>query len=222
MGPIESTPAVGVLRKRVPTMTSTIQGRTERAFFLGKTKPDEYQTRGRSNVTAELALTVHERIEGWRTIDLEPITQPYYELSICGTITTTSGRRQTVSAGQMDFAAEVDVPGTEVDIVNGPRWSRADIDALAAMWRRWHLNGTKAGTRVQDAWLAEHHAEDEAGRLADRFHSPIGWRLDNVPADRGYRYGSAWLVELLPADVLAVARHIRATGAPPEAWPVFS
>lgn len=71
-----------------------------------------------------------------------------------------------------------------------------DVEALCDLWDRWHLNDLRAGTETQDAMLASLKMNGqpyEARCLA----------LGDFIEDRGYRYGSAWLYEPIPDDVLA-------------------
>jgi len=125
------------------------------------------------------------------TIDLEPVPGgTYTELSVCCDIHKKErGRWLAVGGGQAH---------EELLATFG---ARHGVARLVELWRRWHLNGMRAGTRVQEAFLREHpsaavypesHYELALEALAKAGLSP----------DRGYKYGQAWLVELLPADVL--------------------
>ena len=77
------------------------------------------------------------------------------------------------------------------------------VKRIIEVWQRWHLNDMKAGTPNQEAWLKDHKAESDAHRL-DHY----GWACDALAAaglnpDGDYAYGSAWLKEELPAEVIA-------------------
>ena len=54
---------------------------------------------------------------------------------------------------------------------------------IAEIWQRWHLNDMRAGCEHQRGWTKE------------RIGQPC-------PVD-GYKYGSAWLFEELPTDIIA-------------------
>lgn len=72
-----------------------------------------------------------------------------------------------------------------------PGWDAARRDALLDIWERWHLNDMRAECEHQRArgekWTTHPSAE--------------------CP-DCGYKLGSAWLYEPLPADVLAFVGSI--------------
>lgn len=82
-------------------------------------------------------------------------------------------------------------------------WTQADITSLCDIWERWHLNDMRAGCAHQGK---------------PRMHSPNGYPQVDLASVApcpvtGYTYGHAWLVELLPDDVLAEARRLAALGA---------
>lgn len=73
---------------------------------------------------------------------------------------------------------------SEDRIIVTPHTSRQLIDSVDELWRDWHLNTMRAGC----------------------VHQGPGAHLGDV-CPEGYRYGSAWLAEELPADMLAAARR---------------
>lgn len=75
-----------------------------------------------------------------------------------------------------------------------PGWTQADVDSIAAIWDRWHLNDLRAACAHMDlpedkSYDARHHIECEAGT--------------------GYKYGTAWLVEPLPDDVVTEMQRLQ-------------
>ena len=108
-------------------------------------------------------------------------------MSICGAV-WNSKRTDGYSFGQnIDTIAEL-IP-------------TATVKRIAALWKRWHSNGMKAGTRAQHAALDAYKAEADAFKydfnqcckvLAERGLQP----------DNGYSYGSAWLCEPVPVEVV--------------------
>jgi hypothetical protein len=142
------------------------------------------------------------------TIDLEKTPLPYTQLSITmgsWERPTPRGRWQEGCWGQarslilesLDTLDSVNTKRAMTDI------DRVAVRALCALWERWHLNDLKGGTRAQQEALAS----DEFKRMP-----PVGDHYDTSSAfltkkglnpDRGYRYGQAWLVELVPDSVLA-------------------
>ena len=59
------------------------------------------------------------------------------------------------------------------------------VRRLVEIWQRWHLNDMRAGCAHQRA----------AGWSSEDCGKPCSWC--------GYRYGTAWLREEIPADVVA-------------------
>lgn len=139
---------------------------------------------GRAVYQCVLTLRLTQEVGIRQTIDLEPVSS-FWELSIQGTV-THHGKGEGISAA-----------GQIVGGILRLYPERTDVARIAAIWERWHLNGMKAGTREQAAALV--------GLLPG-----VDWydmacaRLESAGllVDRGYKYGSKWLVEPLPEAVL--------------------
>lgn len=104
-------------------------------------------------------------------------------------------RRDATRAGQiLDALLDVTRPQAPLAV--------ADVRSLHAIWSEWHLNGTTAGCSHQTVIVYE---ESSHGPRID---------LDGTTAANdcpvGYRYGSAWLLRPLPADVKAEIERIAA------------
>lgn len=92
------------------------------------------------------------------------------------------------------------------------------FDELYKLWKNYHLNDMHAGTPEQEQAIAEWEAEGnryEYKAVCEMLKGKglyevnytglsIGRRYDNEP----YRYGSAWLVQPLPGDVLLRVEHL--------------
>lgn len=139
----------------------------------------------RCKVTVE--TRPHQRTAPALTIDLKAIPDDAVELSITGELTGSCGQvtESLSEAGR----------------------GNADIQRLCEIWDRYHLNGMKAGTRAQhhyldtlprftgaDAYDKTKAALAEAGLQPDR---------NTMPGSQPYSYGSAWLYEPLPDDLLS-------------------
>jgi hypothetical protein len=59
------------------------------------------------------------------------------------------------------------------------------LKRIVELWRRWHLNGMHAGCEHQ--WHLEHEASEHIGEICSVC---------------GYRFGSSWIVEELPEDII--------------------
>lgn len=78
---------------------------------------------------------------------------------------------------------------------------RSRFVELREVWRRWHLNGMNAGSPAQEAALRAKFPKDSGSyELHVAYLKEIG--IYNDPALDGYSYGSKWLREELPQEVL--------------------
>ncbi len=87
------------------------------------------------------------------------------------------------------------------------------ITELHAVWNRWHLNDMNAGSPAQEKFLREHPVEDgydeakmaltKANLNPDPNYSHVG----GVP----YEYGTAWVGEELPEDVITFLESLPET-----------
>lgn len=146
----------------------------------------------------QVKIREHEHHEGQQDVDLEPVTGPYYELSISAVMYERRGPR----GPWRDYRA-----GQCIDAVESfaGDWSNADEKAallrLCEIWRAWHLNGLKAGTTAQQAII---DAGKKAGTVQDYpYYETACAALEaaGMLTDRGYRYGSKWLVKRLPSSI---------------------
>lgn len=107
-------------------------------------------------------------------------------------ITGTEGR---TSAGQIHGSLshiETFMPG----------WSKDKAARLAALWTRWHLNDMRAGTPAQMAFLNRYIAENKMPALDRYTWMMAALREVGLDKDDGYAYGSSWLFEEVPAEVI--------------------
>lgn len=75
-----------------------------------------------------------------------------------------------------------------------------DARKLCDVWDRWHLNDMRAGTKKQEDAIREWRKTKRGSYKYDdacKYLSKIGLLVDN-----GYRYGTSWLTEEVPQDVL--------------------
>ncbi|MBM3992496.1 MAG: hypothetical protein FJ298_16070 [Planctomycetes bacterium] len=147
-----------------------------------------------------MAVTLTLRLEPKgerRTIDLEPAPERPLEATFTAVAyENRRGRWVEVAAGQC--VALLD------------EWFPNDIEArrISALWRRWHLNCLQAGCREQRDFLAAKYPDGVDYKQALRALDWAGaWEAPSLIDVRGYGYGTAWLVELLPADVEAELRE---------------
>jgi hypothetical protein len=172
-------------------MADSLLAFSKHDVFLGRTADGE-----RVYVDVELwrkhSVAPHE----WRkhsvapheTIEHQPVNL-YTELVISGE-TYRKHSRYVTNVDQVD--------GTAAAIVDpAPGWTLEDIRDLVTIWRRYHLNGARAGCAHQVI-----ERETRYGRSVPSLDKTAPCPIT------GYRYGHAWLVELLPAEVKARVREL--------------
>jgi hypothetical protein len=106
-------------------------------------------------------------------------------------------------------------------------WDTGRRDELVKVWRAWHLNGMNPGCQHQRAAEWDRRPIDPSKPLGTyglhfkgqrsptwnmltwvrRDEHPDGLLSEPCP-ECGYRFGSAWLYEPIPADVLEFVRSI--------------
>jgi len=155
-------------------------------------------TRGQYGAPARVYVDVtiaHRQGQTHQTTDHREITD-WWELSISAGITTAQSRRQH----------DYEQCGQSIEpvamVANGPEF----LPGFVKAWDAWHLNGMTAACAHQSPV-----GQDIGTRLDQTLPC-----LDDDGAVR-YRYGSAWLVRELPADVvqtvLATLRQAHALAA---------
>lgn len=116
-------------------------------------------------------------------------------LSITGVEGPITGGNARGSCGQIIMVAW--------DIVNyAPGWDAAKVQQFREVWKRWHLNDMKAGSPAQTAFLREHPATGYAGACAMLTETGLNPDPAHIVNGKPYVYGSAWLTEAVPADVI--------------------
>ena len=107
------------------------------------------------------------------------------------------------------------------DLTYNEGWDRDKMLAFLAIWSRWHLNHLNSGTARQEACL-DTFPEDVWREEGHRSH--YDWALRvlekaglNPCPDTGHRYGTAWVHEDVPEEVIACLRALPETSVEP-AW----
>lgn len=122
-------------------------------------------------------------------------------------VSATTHEEVPAGAPTLSISGEVVAPGGVVVIIAGQCRDMIGeivypevgfLDELAWVWERWHLNDMRAGCAHQSVvWETDVYG----------FPRPS---LDlTLPCPTsGYRYGSAWLYEPLPNDVLRLVQRV--------------
>jgi len=118
------------------------------------------------------------------------------ELSICGEVRFPGGG---YSAGQNnDTIAEL---ALECQITKyAPGWDRYKVNKLCLLWDKWHLNHMRAGKPEQHAFMREWFKEHPG--YSDYHQQCAALENAGLLVVDGYKYGTAWLKEDLPQDVI--------------------
>lgn len=98
---------------------------------------------------------------------------------------------------------QIDLHDGEFDAY-GPGFSAETVERLRFLWRRWHLNDMQAGSPAQTAHLRALPSEPQTYEKARDQLREHGLNPDPNYIHNGkpYSYGSAWLHEEVPEDVI--------------------
>ena len=149
---------------------------------------------------------------------LNPTREP--NLSLTGVEGPTRNGNAWGSCGQIGGHRPFRDEGLRID-VRAEGWTREMVDQLDEVWSRWHGNDMRAGCEHQRAERWNERPIDPTkplsvygkhfeGQRQDSWNM-LGWvRPDEHPEGLltkpcevcGYKYGSAWLNEPVPQDVL--------------------
>lgn len=126
-----------------------------------------------------------------KTVHLQPCPR-YTELSITAEVWYPGDRHN--DPGQC---------GQCIDTVR-EHWGAHNplVTELCEIWERWHLNGMTAGTHAQNEHLRAHPPEPPSYPVGYYEKACATLKEAGLYEDQGYTYGSAWLVEELPQDVI--------------------
>ena len=131
-------------------------------------------------------------------------------LAISGVEGPKSNGNAYGSCGQIEMSYRT--AEERANLTPGDGWTAEDVGRFFDVWRRWHLNDMCAGSPAQSEHLRTLEAEGRgftgcpvshydwarAELAAVGLHPDPGYLHDGKP----YAYGSAWLREDVPADVL--------------------
>lgn len=142
-------------------------------ILIGHTKPSIWGERNRVFLEATIK---RENNEQKRSIDLKPIKN-YKTLSISG--------------HSKHFAGQIYDELNEKNIDFLPN---RNVKEIVSVWKKWHLNYLQAGTLRQQKALG-HSKRYDYDKAVNKL------KKKKIYNDRGYTYGSAWLVNPLPSRI---------------------
>jgi len=152
---------------------------TEHKYVLGKV---DYYGKGRANCEAEITWKLENG-----------------NFSMCAGIWQPNKR-------------DYEICGQCVDTVASFFPNDAKAQRMKEIWGRWHLNDMRAGSPAQMAWLEANPLDPKDYNYPKSHYTAAvdalkaaGLHPDNNYIHNGkpYAYGTAWLKETLPPDVIA-------------------
>jgi len=142
--------------------------------YNGKTKSNE--------VTLELRIETKKECIDWDT--LKPIKN-VTELAISGNI-WNSKKTDIYSGGQnLDTISEF--------------IKTKEFNRIKSIWEEYHLNDMKAGTKAQTEAIRKWEAK---GNKYDYTNACNHLKKIGLLNDRGYQYGTGWLCQQIPSEVI--------------------
>lgn len=120
-------------------------------------------------------------------------------LSISGAEGPKSNGDALGSCGQIEM--HLSQPEGLKGFIPAEGWTLDTMRHFLSVWNRWHLNDMTAGSPAQEAHLRK--LQYDRSKNGDHYE----WALRvlgtaGLQPDSGYSYGSAWLSEEVPEDVL--------------------
>lgn len=173
-------------------MNSTQEKTRKWTLDLGKVDASG-NGRKSNRVTLEVELR-HKANDVAPYLDVDLRTRKEYtELSIIGNVWNGAGS-DIISGGQ------------NVDEIRR-LFPTGAVRRLVDIWDRWHLGGMKSGTREQERFLADARVKVTYPKSQYEADCEVLEKANLLtvsgPEKANYKYGSAWLVEPLPAEVEA-------------------
>jgi hypothetical protein len=164
----------------------------------------DYDYNGKSQAIT-LDITLKEENHPQRGIDGKEYKNPL-RLGISGGIWNSTHSDITTGGQIQDTLREQFEKGNIK--VNGI--SDEEFRELLDVWDRWHLNDLHAGTEKQESIINEHINDSKYAHLDKTYDRKVQILKDNnTYIDNGYQWGSAWLYEPLPDDVVNFVKHIQ-------------
>lgn len=132
-------------------------------------------------------------------------------LSICGVEGPLNNGDAKGSCGQVGIHTD------RIGKLNAG-WTLEMVEAFGCVWDRWHLNDMTAGSPAQEEWLRANPVEAKypKSHYEEACKALAAAGLHPDPSN-GYKYGSAWLLEEVPEDVLKFLAGLPETARTP-AW----
>lgn len=136
-------------------------------------------------------------------------------LSICGVEGPLANGDARGACGQIEMHLK---PSDFIEFA--PGWTLEIVAEFLSVWGRWHLSDMKAGSAVQEAYLRTNPIPTEDYAYPKSHYDVASAVLKSAginPDATGYKYGSAWVREEVPEEVLKFLAALPDTDMKP-AW----
>lgn len=87
---------------------------------------------------------------------------------------------------------------SDINLIPNDGFDYEDIIKIQQIWKRWHLNDMRAGTPRQEQFIREWKLSNKY----DYEKAREALKKANLLYDNGYEYGSSWLKEKLPLEII--------------------
>ena len=81
-------------------------------------------------------------------------------------------------------------------------WNQSMLDEYISKWKRWHLNNMIPGSPRQMEWIREQGVDLTYSEILEKMPESILHDSEYYHNGKPYSYGSAWLREPVPDDVI--------------------
>ncbi len=151
-------------------------------------------------------IDLKEKPQPQKGVDLKMHRTPL-ELGISGSLWNLS-RRDISQGGQMQDTLRKEFTDGNLKLKSNIK--PEDFKKLLDVWDRWHLNDLNAGTTKQRELVEQHKNDPKYAELDVFLDRPKAILKDfNADPDNGYSYGSEWLYEPLPKDVVEFIKKMK-------------
>ncbi len=165
--------------------------------IIGYLKKEFFKTKYPLKV--EIEITLERKTGKQLSIDLKEVENPLC-LAIAGNIYE---RKALIQTGQIRDVLE---KATKLN-----EWKKLFIDKeklvkLLVIWKRWHLNDLVPGTRKQMEVIRKWRKKNNISEWAYEKECEV-LKEKGLLTDKGYKYGTAWLYEPLPKEVIEFVKR---------------
>lgn len=143
-------------------------------------------------LTIEIELKLVQNNNKLNYLNLEPIKE-YYQLSISGNI-WNANKTDIICGGQCLDEMKIHLKDNKL------------FNELFELWTNYHLNDLQAGTFEQTEYLKQYYIGTSYNEKTTI--------LDAMGLNEPYKYGSSWLVEEIPLNVVDKIKEIIQSNIP--------